>query len=45
MHALLERGHSNMTEATSLANNLDAVISRITGAASQEPLSFNFSTI
>jgi hypothetical protein len=36
MHALLETEHSIMTDATSLANNLERVIFRIIEAASQE---------
>jgi hypothetical protein len=36
MHALLETEHSIMTDATSLANNVEPVISRIIDAASEE---------
>jgi hypothetical protein len=36
MRALLETEHSIMTDATSLANNLERVISRIIDAAREE---------
>jgi hypothetical protein len=36
MHALLETEHSIMTDATSLANNLERVMARIIDLASEE---------
>jgi hypothetical protein len=51
MHALLETEQSIMTDATSLANNLERVISRLIAAAGEEQRcvlilpSWNLSTI